>query len=170
MACCFVVALGSLDQIGQAAEAKLRHTLQCWPCASRAAFLCSEQSCRQMPPPSKSVAVLSAVPLNCRDNYDFVWTLKLNSVLPLLKISVRSRNSTTVHPWTCVVLICSPMYGIFMLLCRFLLNENRLSYHKAESNQEFKFDILFKKLYSCLQFGMKSRLRFKLVENWLRCL
>lgn len=61
-------------------------------------------------------------------------------------------------------------YGMFMLLHRFLLNENRLSYCKAEFNQELKFKMMFKKLYSCLQFGMKSRLRFKFDENWLRCL
>lgn len=57
-----------------------------------------------------------------------------------------------------------------MLLHRFLFNENRLSYCKAEFNHELKFKIMFKKLYSCLQFGMRSRLRFKFDENWLGCL
>lgn len=35
---------------------------------------------------------LSAVPLNCGDVYDFISTLKLNLILPFLKVSVRSWN------------------------------------------------------------------------------
>lgn len=80
-------------------------------------------------------------------------------------VTVQLSTSELVWCWFAAL-----TYRMFMFLHRFSLSENRLSYCKAEFNQELKFQIMFEKLYSCLQFGMKSRLHFKFDENWLRCL
>lgn len=85
-----------------------------------------------------SVAVSSAVPLNCGNIYDFVSTLKLNLVLPVFesinKIMeyVPEQLSISEHV-RCLFAV--PTYRMFMLLHRFLLSENRLSYHKAGFNR-----------------------------------
>lgn len=51
---------------------------------------------------------LSAVPLNCGDVYDFISTLKLNLILPSLKVSVRSWN---MSQYNCP---SGSLYGVYL--------------------------------------------------------
>lgn len=166
MACCFaVVVLKSRNQTVKAAEADV------W--AGRAESLFERLLLQaDIIFSLNSVAVSSTVPLNYGNIYDFLSTLKLKLVLPFFEsiskimeyITEQLSISELVQCW-----FAAPTYGMFILLRRFLLGETDCPITKQDSTK-LKFKIRFKKLYSCLQFGMRSRLHFKFIENWLRCL
>jgi hypothetical protein len=174
MACCFaVVVLKSRNQMVKAAEAKLQQSLQRW-CVSWQSRITLQALAltgrHRFLSKFSSSFIDSAIELwehlwfsfNIKTEVSFAIFESISKIMEY--ITEQLSISELVQCW-----FAAPTCGMFILLHRFLLGETDCPITKQNSTK-LKFKIRFKKLYSCLQFGMRSRLRFKFIENWLRCL